>query len=92
MSSDESSDEYHEDSLPDLVLSSAVGGDESSYSPQYLSSSFLTSSAPDLLDTGCCDELTDIETEYFNSGDQARTTFDSFFVLQLQMKRLDHDK
>jgi hypothetical protein len=85
MSSDESSDEYHEDSLPDLVLSSAAGGDESPYSPQYLSSSFLASSAPDLLDTSCCDELTDIEAEYFNSGDQARMTFHIVFVSLLKI-------
>jgi hypothetical protein len=87
MSSDESSDEYHEDSLPDLVLSSAAGGDESPYSPQYLPSSFLASSAPDLLDTSCCDELTDIEAEYFNSGDQARTTFYFVFVSLLLSQR-----
>jgi hypothetical protein len=87
MSSDESSDEYHEDSLPDLVLSSAAGGDEPPYSPQYLSSSFLAYSAPDLLDTSCCDELTDIEAEYFSSGDQARTIFYFVFVSLLLSQR-----
>ena len=70
--SDESSDEYHEDSLPDLILSSSLGGDLSSYSLS--SSSLLAFSAPDLLATGP-DDLTDIEAEYFTSGDQARTTF-----------------
>ena len=85
MSDDSSSDEYHEDSLPDLVLSSAVlGEDGGRYTPdsplyrQFLQSA-ATSLAPDLLVSGI-DEITDIETEYFNSGDQARTTFKLFFV------------
>jgi hypothetical protein len=66
--SDESSDEYHEDSLPDLVLSSSLV--EDGYSPHYLSSSsLLASSAPDLLAIGP-EDITDIEAEYFTSGDQ----------------------
>jgi hypothetical protein len=81
--SDESSDEYHEDSLPDLVLSSSIP-EETSLDfldfkcPHYLPSSVLVSSAPDLLVPGL-GEVTDIETEYFQSGDQAKTTF--HFVL-----------
>jgi len=68
------SDEYHDDSLPDLhrddslpdlVLSSSLGRDA-----EFLSSLDLTGSTP----SHVYDPPTDIESEYFTTGDQVTTS------------------
>ena len=66
------SDEYHDDSLPDLhrddslpdlVLSSSLGRDA-----DFISSLDLTGTTP----SHVYDPPTDIESEYFTTGDQVR--------------------
>ena len=73
--SDSSSDEYHEDSLPDLVLSSSYPRDEISRfyarededEDEERTDSINYSLPPDLL---CGEEQLNLEQEYFASGDQ----------------------
>ena len=69
---DSSSDEYHEDSLPDLVLSSAYSKDDllghvEDEEDEVMGYSLIP---PDLV---IPEEQFNIESEYFTSGDQVTT-------------------
>jgi len=81
--SDESSDEYHEDSLPDLVLSSAYSRDELHFSDEGIDYSL----PPDVV--GVAEEPLNLEEEYFASGDQITSSYGSDGV---RVSYSDHSK
>lgn len=87
--SDVSSDEYHEDSLPDLVLSSSFPRDEFGRGQlrEYCSEESLEYYVPP--DVVGAEEQTNIEDEYFTSGDQITSTVGSDGV---RVSYSDHSK
>jgi len=70
-----SSDEYHEDSLPDLVLSSAYSKDDLLDDDDDMINYQLPMPLPAPPDLLLPEEQFNIENEYFTSGDQITSTY-----------------